>query len=106
MEIKKWQLELTFSTLHSVSDSEWEVLRNAWREQNDAGNGDTFDFDGADGTVTDVIDHPEVILLAERGQQAIIQIATAHDPERVLMACDANGPWLCDVTSTWRQMVA
>ncbi len=84
--------------LHHVTDSEWDSLLDAWREQNDAGNGEAFDFEGE-------IDHPEVILLAERGQQAVVKIAGDHR-DRVLMVCDANGPWLCDVTATWRRLTA
>ncbi len=96
----------THQHLRSVTDSEWNSLLDTWREQNDAGNGEAFDFEGeAEETIANVIDHPEVILLAERSQQAVIKIAGDHR-DRVLMVCDANGPWLCDVTATWRRLTA
>lgn len=96
--------------LYELNDSEWELLLNAWREQNDAGNGDDFDFgvdeDGysIDGTVADAIDQEEVSLLAQRGNQAIVRIG---DASRTLMIFDTEGrPWVCDVTEAWQRIVS
>jgi hypothetical protein len=92
--------------MNNLTDAQWNDLLNAWRKQNDSGNGEPFEFDeNTDETIANLIDHPEVVLLAERGNQAIIQIATAHNPDKVWMACMANGPWLCEVTPTWSALM-
>lgn len=95
-----------------LTDTEWNELLNAWREENDNGNGDAFNFgtddDGRaiEGTVADAMDRPDVEMIAMRGNQAVFMLVEAFDPHKVLMVCDANGPWVCDVNSTFRLIEA
>lgn len=74
-----------------LTNNEWDELLNAWREENDNGNGKAFDFgtddngEAIEGTVAEAMDRPDVRLIAMRGNQAIFQLVEAFDPNKVLM---------------------
>ncbi|HMX27522.1 MAG TPA: hypothetical protein PLD20_24445 [Blastocatellia bacterium] len=110
--IRKDQHSMEKTMIHNLTDAQWDALLNAWRKQNDTGNGEPFVLEGEDDcreadSVAEAIDHETVTLLAERGsgiaQQAIVSCGEAGC---VQMVCNANGAWLCDVTETWRQIAA
>lgn len=95
-----------------MTETEWKEMVEAWNEEHDNGNGEPFDFGDSEGyaiegTVADAIDRPDVILIAALNNQAIIQLAEAFDPHKVLMVCDVDGaPWVCDVNSSFRRIEA
>jgi hypothetical protein len=82
-----------------ITHSDWEAIRRAWYEGNDALQGSAFGEDGDTPHAAVAREGYEVLAVAEDGS------VLAHSKHKhYYYVCLSNGPWGVDVTHAMRAL--